>query len=120
MKQKGRFKCGRCGDLYLLSPLLDSTGKVIKRKRNEHTHNSSSKDMAAESKLTAIKKDINCLFVYNSFQVASDELMASLPFNLQLLGIGVELEPVLTKKEQEFWELLTPAEQELAGKKDGE
>lgn len=47
--------------------------------------------------------------------VASDEMVTSLSFNLHLLGVGQELIPVLTEKEQTYWELLTPAEEELAG-----
>ena len=37
MRQKGRFKCGRCGDLYTLSPLLDPSGKLTKQQDHIHT-----------------------------------------------------------------------------------
>lgn len=85
MRQKGRFKCGRCGDLYTLSPLLDSSGKLTKQQDHIHTD-----DDTESSQLLKLAE------------------------NLSLIGVGSELIPTLSDKEQSYWDQLPPAEAELS------
>ncbi len=54
------------------------------------------------------------VYLFFILLVPSEDL-ESFSHNLYLLGVGRELIPTLTEKEQEYWKLLTPAEQEMEG-----
>ncbi|XP_019852573.1 PREDICTED: uncharacterized protein LOC109582347 isoform X2 [Amphimedon queenslandica] len=93
VRQYSRFKCGRCGDLYSATPLYSSTTGTTNNGKHATT-TSSVKDKQ--------QSDIN-----------DPDNLLKFAQNLVLLGLGEELLPTLSEKEEELRQMLYPAEEEL-------
>lgn len=112
MRQYGRFKCGRCGDLYSTTPIYPTSNTTSSSSTLPNTKLSNGKDKQqsdtdSESKSLAFfpGQKYCCIF----------EGLLKFAQNLILLGLGEELLPTLSEKEEEMRQLLYPAEEELEG-----